>query len=176
LGDHVPPDYMTGLRDGAFYGWPYSYYGQHVDDRVKPQNPDMVARAVAPQYALGAHTASLGLCWSDGSKLPTPFHHGMFVGQHGSWNRKTRSGYEVVFVPFDHGQPKGLPVIVLRIPGFPWRLHGPTGRGSHRQTGRPAGRGRCRQHNLERERRRQPVTPFESCRARRAAANSILTR
>jgi glucose/arabinose dehydrogenase len=113
LGDHLPPDYMTGLRDGAFYGWPYSYYGQHVDDRVKPQNPDMVARAVAPQYALGAHTASLGLCWSDGSKLPPPFQHGMFVGQHGSWNRKTRSGYEVVFVPFDHGQPKGLPVIVL---------------------------------------------------------------
>jgi glucose/arabinose dehydrogenase len=113
LGDHLPPDYMTGLRDGAFYGWPYSYYGQHVDDRVKPQNPDMVARAVAPQYALGAHTASLGLCWSDGAKLPAAFRHGMFVGQHGSWNRKTRSGYDVLFVPFGRAQPKGLPVMVL---------------------------------------------------------------
>lgn len=113
LGDQLPPDYMTGLRDGAFYGWPYSYYGQHVDVRVKPQDSDMVAKAIPPQYALGAHTASLGLCWSDGSKLPTQLQHGMFIGQHGSWNRKTRSGYEVVFVPFDHGQPAGLPVVVL---------------------------------------------------------------
>ena len=113
LGDHLPPDYMTGLQQGGFYGWPYSYYGQHVDDRVKPQNPDMVGHAIVPQYALGAHTASLGLCWSDGVKLPATFRHGMFVGQHGSWNRSTRSGYEVVFVAFDHGQPTGLPVIVL---------------------------------------------------------------
>jgi glucose/arabinose dehydrogenase len=113
LGDHLPPDYMTGLRDGAFYGWPFSYYGQHVDDRVKPQNPDMVAKALPPDYALGAHTASLGLCWSGGTKLPATFQHGMFVGQHGSWNRKTRSGYKVIFVRFANGKPDGLPVDVL---------------------------------------------------------------
>jgi glucose/arabinose dehydrogenase len=113
LGDHLPPDYMTSVRLGAFYGWPFSYYGQHVDDRVKPQNPDLVAKAVAPDYALGAHTASLGLCWSDGAKLPPPFEHGMFIGQHGSWNRKTRSGYKVVFVHFADGKPAGLPIDVL---------------------------------------------------------------
>ena len=113
LGDHLPPDYMTGLKEGAFYGFPYSYFGQHVDVRMKPQNPDLVASAIAPDYALGAHTASLGLCWSGGSKLPPPYQHGMFVGQHGSWNRKTRSGYRVVFVPFDQGTPQGLPIEVL---------------------------------------------------------------
>jgi glucose/arabinose dehydrogenase len=113
LGDHLPPDYMTGLKDGAFYGFPYSYYGQHVDVRMKPQNPDLVAKAIPPDYALGAHTASLGLCWSDGAKLPAPYQHGMFVGQHGSWNRKTRSGYKVVFVSFNQGTPQGLPVEVL---------------------------------------------------------------
>ena len=113
LGDHLPPDYMTAVRDGAFYGWPFSYYGQHVDDRVKPQNSDMVARAVAPDYALGAHTASLGLCWSADTSLPAQFQHGMFVGQHGSWNRKTRSGYKVVFVHFADGKPSGLPMDVL---------------------------------------------------------------
>ena len=113
LGDHLPPDYMTAVREGAFYGFPYSYYGQHVDDRMKPQNPAMVEKAIAPDYALGAHTASLGLCWSGNSKLPAPFHSGMFVGQHGSWNRRTRSGYKVVFVAFDHGRPQGLPIEVL---------------------------------------------------------------
>jgi glucose/arabinose dehydrogenase len=113
LGDHVPPDYMTGVREGGFYGWPFSYYGQHVDDRVKPQDPDLVAKAIPPQYALGAHTASLGLCWSGGAKLPPPLQNGMFVGQHGSWNRKTRSGYDVLFVAFDHATPKGLPIVVL---------------------------------------------------------------
>ena len=113
LGDHVPPDYMTAVRDGAFYGFPYSYYGQHVDDRMKPQNAAMVEKAIAPDYALGAHTASLGLCWSGNSTLPAPFRSGMFVGQHGSWNRRTRSGYKVVFVAFDHGQPQGLPIEVL---------------------------------------------------------------
>jgi glucose/arabinose dehydrogenase len=112
LGDHVPPDYMTGLRDGAFYGWPFSYYGQHVDERVKPQNPALVASAIAPDYALGAHTASLGLCWAANSKLPA-FRNGMFVGQHGSWNRKLHSGYKVVFVPFANGKPSGPPVDVL---------------------------------------------------------------
>ena len=113
LGDHLPPDYMTAVRDGAFYGWPFSYYGSHVDDRVKPPNPEMVAKAVAPDYALGTHTASLGLCWSADSSLPPPFRHGMFVGQHGSWNRKTRSGYKVVFVQFADGKPVGLPIEVL---------------------------------------------------------------
>ena len=112
LGDHVPPDYMTGLLEGAFYGWPFSYYGDHVDDRVKPQDPAMVAKAIAPDYALGAHTASLGLCWSGNSELPE-FRHGMFVGQHGSWNRKLHSGYKVIFVPFENGKPSGAPVDVL---------------------------------------------------------------
>jgi glucose/arabinose dehydrogenase len=112
LGDHLPPDYMTSLRDGAFYGWPFSYYGQHVDDRVTPQDPELVAKAIQPDYALGAHTASLGLAWSDGSKLPG-LQHGMFVGQHGSWNRKTYAGYKVVYVAFEQGTPKGLPVDVL---------------------------------------------------------------
>jgi glucose/arabinose dehydrogenase len=113
LGDHLPPDYMTGLHDGAFYGWPFSYYGQHVDVRVKPQNSDLVAKAIMPDYALGAHTASLGLCWSGGSTLPPPFTEGMFVGQHGSWNRKERSGYKVIFVPFTNGRPSGAPIDVL---------------------------------------------------------------
>jgi glucose/arabinose dehydrogenase len=113
LGDHLPPDYMTGLRAGSFYGWPFSYYGQHVDTRVKPQSPDLVAKAIAPDYALGAHTASLGLCWSGGSMLPEPFKEGMFVGQHGSWNRKLHSGYKVIFVPFAGGKPSGVPVDVL---------------------------------------------------------------
>jgi glucose/arabinose dehydrogenase len=113
MGDHLPPDYMTGLREGAFYGWPFSYYGQHVDTRVKTQKPDQVARAIEPDYALGAHTASLGLCWSAGSKLPDPFHLGMFIGQHGSWNRKQHSGYKVIFVPFTDGKPSGAPVDVL---------------------------------------------------------------
>jgi glucose/arabinose dehydrogenase len=113
LGDQLPPDYMTGLHEGAFYGWPFSYYGQHVDTRVKPQNPELVAKALAPDYALGGHTASLGLCWSDGSKLPDPFKDGMFVGQHGSWNRSIRSGYKVVFVRFVGGKPSGQPIDVL---------------------------------------------------------------
>jgi glucose/arabinose dehydrogenase len=113
LGDQVPPDYMTGLKEGAFYGFPYSYYGQHVDERMKPQNPGLVAKAIPPDYALGAHTASLGLCWSGSAKLPAPYQHGMFVGQHGSWNRKTRSGYKVVFLAFDRGMPQGLPIEVL---------------------------------------------------------------
>lgn len=112
LGNHVPPDYMTAVHANEFYGWPFSYYGQHVDDRVKPQNPALVATAKMPDYALGAHTASLGLCWSANTEL-AEFRHGMFVGQHGSWNRKIHSGYKVIFVPFDHGTPSGPPVDVL---------------------------------------------------------------
>jgi hypothetical protein len=113
LGNDLVPDYMTAVRDGAFYGWPYSYYGQHVDARVTPQRPDLVATAIAPDYALGAHTASLGLVHSSHNALPARFQHGMFIGQHGSWNRRPRSGYKVIFVPFVDGQPSGLPIEVL---------------------------------------------------------------
>lgn len=113
LGSDLVPDYMTSLRDGGFYGWPYSYFGQHVDTRVKPQRPDLVAKAIAPDFALGPHTASLGLASSFGASLP-PFGEGMFIGQHGSWNRKPHSGYKVIFVPFASGKPTGAqPVDVL---------------------------------------------------------------
>ncbi|CAL94765.1 PQQ-dependent sugar dehydrogenase [Azoarcus olearius] len=113
LGSDLVPDYMTSVTDGAFYGWPYSYYGQHVDTRAKPPRPDLVARARVPDYALGAHTASLGLTFYQGEALPARYAGGAFVGQHGSWNRKPRSGYKVVFVPFADGQPSGLPEDVL---------------------------------------------------------------
>ncbi len=113
LGGDLVPDYMTAVRDGAFYGWPYSYFGQHIDTRVKPQRPDLVAKAVVPDYALGAHTASIGLVSSRGTSLPTVFSDGMFVGQHGSWNRNPRSGYKVIFVPFINGKPSGEPIDVL---------------------------------------------------------------
>jgi glucose/arabinose dehydrogenase len=113
LGSDLVPDYMTSVRDGAFYGWPYSYYGQHVDTRVQPPRPDLVATAVAPDYALGPHTGSLGLAWSGGNTLPPQFARGMFVGQHGSWNRRPFSGYRVIFVPFTRGKPSGDPVEVL---------------------------------------------------------------
>ena len=115
LGSDLVPDYMTSVRDGSFYGWPYSYYGQHVDTRPEPPRPDLAAKAVVPDYALGAHTASLGLAWSpdSASTLPARLRHGMFVGQHGSWNRKPRSGYKVIFVPFSGGKPSGMPVDVL---------------------------------------------------------------
>lgn len=113
LGSDIVPDYMTAVRDGAFYGWPYSYFGQHVDTRVKPQRPDLVASAIVPDYALGAHTSSLGLASSQGTTLPPPFQHGMFVGQHGSWNRTPPSGYKVIFVPFRAGRPFGMPIDVL---------------------------------------------------------------
>ncbi len=113
LGGDLVPDYMTAVKEGTFYGWPYSYYGQHVDERVKPQQPGLVAKAVMPDYALGPHTASLGLAWSGGNTLPADYASGMFVGQHGSWNRKPRSGYKVVFVPFTGGKPAGPPTDVL---------------------------------------------------------------
>jgi glucose/arabinose dehydrogenase len=113
LGNNLVPDYMTSVQDGGFYGWPYSYYGQHVDARVKPQQPELVARALVPDYALGAHTASLGLAYSEGNGLPSAFSTGMFVGQHGSWNRRPPSGYKVIFIPFRNGQPAGAPVDVL---------------------------------------------------------------
>lgn len=113
LGDDLVPDYMTAVRDGAFYGWPYSYFGHHVDGRVEPPRPDLVATAVAPDYALGAHTASLGLCFNTADALPEAYRPGAFVGQHGSWNRSEPAGYKVVFVPFADGRPAGLPVDVL---------------------------------------------------------------
>ena len=109
LGNDLVPDYMTSVKDGAFYGWPYSYYGSHVDTRVSPQRPDLVARAIAPDYALGAHTASLGLAFYNAALLPAHFRGGAFVGQHGSWNRDPPSGYKVIFIPFAHGVPAGPP-------------------------------------------------------------------
>ena len=113
LGNDLVPDYMTSVKDGAFYGWPYSYYGQHVDVRVQPQRPDLVAKAIAPDYALGAHTASLGLTFNTGSLFPPEMANGAFIGQHGSWNRKPRAGYKVIFVPFADGKPSGKPQDVL---------------------------------------------------------------
>ncbi len=113
LGDDLVPDYMTSVKDGGFYGWPYSYYGQHVDTRVEPQRPDLVAKAIVPDYALGAHTASLGLTFNTGNLFPPDMAGGAFIGQHGSWNRKPRAGYKVIFVPFANGKPAGPPRDVL---------------------------------------------------------------
>lgn len=103
LGSDTPPDYMTRVRPGGFYGWPWSYWGANVDPRVKPARPDMVAKAIAPDYALGPHTSSLGLTFSKGARLGPALASGAFVGQHGSWNRKPTSGYKVIFVPFTGG-------------------------------------------------------------------------
>lgn len=113
IGSDLVPDYLTSVREGGFYGWPYSYYGQTVDARVKPPRPDLVAKAIKPDYALGPHTASLGLSFGEGARLGPRFAQGAFVGQHGSWNRKPRSGYKVIFVPFSGGRPSGPPVDVL---------------------------------------------------------------
>jgi glucose/arabinose dehydrogenase len=113
LGSDLVPDYMTSVREGGFYGWPYSYFGKNVDTRVKPPRPDLVEKALVPDYALGPHTASLGLAAAKGTSLPDRFQNGMFVGQHGSWNRKPRSGYKVIFVPFTGGTPSGEPLDVL---------------------------------------------------------------
>jgi glucose/arabinose dehydrogenase len=113
LGNDLVPDYLTSAKDGGFYGWPYSYFGQHVDERVKGQRPDLVAKAIVPDYGLGAHTASLGLVFYDGKLLPEHFRGGAFIGQHGSWNREPRAGYKVIFVPFKNGQPSGPPEDIL---------------------------------------------------------------
>jgi glucose/arabinose dehydrogenase len=113
IGSDLVPDYMTSVRDGGFYGWPYSYYGQHVDTRVSPQRPDLVEKAIVPDYALGPHTASLGLTFNTGTLFGPDFEKGAFVGQHGSWNRKPRSGYKVVFIPFAAGKPAGEPKDIL---------------------------------------------------------------
>jgi glucose/arabinose dehydrogenase len=113
MGSDLVPDYMTSVKEGGFYGWPYSYYGDHVDHRVKPPRPDLVAKAIKPDYALGNHTASLGLAFYEGGLLPAHYRDGVFIGQHGSWNRKPRSGYKVIFVPFADGRPAGAPEDVL---------------------------------------------------------------
>ncbi len=113
IGSDLVPDYMTSVKDGGFYGWPFSYYGTHVDVRVTPQNPELVAKAIVPDYALGPHTASLGLTFNTSANLGEAFSHGAFVGQHGSWNRKPRSGYKVIYVPFTKEKPSGPPVDVL---------------------------------------------------------------
>ena len=113
IGGDLVPDYLTHVERSGFYGWPYSYYGQHVDERVQPQRPDLVAKALVPDYALGAHTASLGLAFNTMDCFPQQFAEGAFVGQHGSWNRKPPSGYAVIFVPFRGGEPDGMPVDVL---------------------------------------------------------------
>jgi glucose/arabinose dehydrogenase len=107
LGPDLVPDYMTSVKDGAFYGWPYSYYGQHVDPRVRPQRPDLVAKAIPPDYALSSHVAPLGLAFYAGTSLPESYRGGAFVGEHGSWNRDVLNGYKVVFVPFAEGKPSG---------------------------------------------------------------------
>jgi glucose/arabinose dehydrogenase len=113
LGNDLVPDFLTSVRDGGFYGWPYSYFGQHVDTRVTPQRPDLVAQAIAPDYALGAHVAALGLASAKGNTLGSAYANGMFIGEHGSWNRRPHSGYKVVFVPFNNSQPSSSPVDVL---------------------------------------------------------------
>jgi glucose/arabinose dehydrogenase len=113
IGSDLVPDYLTSVKDGGFYGWPYSYYGKHVDTRVKPARPDLVAKAIAPDYALGAHVAALGLAFYDGALLPEQYRHGAIVGNHGSWNRRPHAGYNVVFVPFKDGMPSGKPVELL---------------------------------------------------------------
>jgi glucose/arabinose dehydrogenase len=113
LGDVMPPDYITSVQDGGFYGWPWSYWGKNVDDRVQPQNPAAVAKAITPDYALGGHTAALGMTFDEASKLPAPYKGGAFIGLHGSWNRSNLEGYRVVFLAFKDGKPQGMPVDVL---------------------------------------------------------------
>jgi len=113
LGNNLVPDYMTSVQEGAFYGWPYSYYGQNVDTRVRPERPDLVAKAVSPDYALGSHVAALGLEFYTHDLLSSKYANGAFVGLHGSWNRKPHSGYKVIFVPFENGKPAGQPQDIL---------------------------------------------------------------
>ena len=113
LGSDLVPDYMTTVKEDGFYGWPYSYFGPHLDPRVQPQRPDLVEKAIVPDYALGPHTASLGLTFYDGTLFPERYRGGAFVGQHGSWNRKPLSGYKVIFVPFENGRPSGPPEDIL---------------------------------------------------------------
>ncbi len=151
LGSDLVPDHLTELHDGAFYGWPYSPFGDPVDARVQPPRPDLLARARMPDDALGPHTASLGLAGTAGNRLPPADAEGMFIGPHGSWNHRPHSGYKVVFVGFRQGRPQGLPVDVLT--GFlDARGHA---LGRHRPAGaRPALAGRGR--GVRPARRRRP--------------------
>jgi glucose/arabinose dehydrogenase len=110
LGDNLPPDYFTSVKDGGFYGWPYSYIGSHVDDRVKPQKPELVARAIIPDVLLGAHVAPLQFAFYTGKQFPESYWGGAFIAEHGSWNRATRAGYQIAFVAFKDGQPSADPV------------------------------------------------------------------
>jgi glucose/arabinose dehydrogenase len=110
IGPNLVPDYMTSVKDGGFYGWPYSYYGRHVDPRVMPQRPDLVARAIVPDYALSSHVAPLGMAFSTGTSMPPAFQGGAFVGEHGSWDRSPLNGYKVIYVPFANGRPNGKPI------------------------------------------------------------------
>ncbi len=113
IGPDLVPDYLTSVTENAFYGWPYSYWGQHVDERVQPQRPDMVAKAIRPDYGLGLHVAPLGLAFTRANSLPTKYQNGAFIGEHGSWDRDPPAGYKVVFVPFQNGRPNGPPQDVL---------------------------------------------------------------
>lgn len=113
LGSDLVPDYLTSVKEGAFYGWPFSYWGQHADDRAQPQNPELVAKAILPDYALGNHVAPLGMTFAEGARLGERFSSGAFIGEHGSWNRKPLSGYKVVFIPFSNGKPSGTPQDIL---------------------------------------------------------------
>jgi len=109
IGPNLVPDYLTSVRQGAFYGWPYSYFGHHVDSRTMPQRPDLVSKAIKPDYALGSHVAALGLLFSDNNALPAKYHGGAFISEHGSWDRSPLSGYRVTFIAFQDGKPVGLP-------------------------------------------------------------------
>jgi glucose/arabinose dehydrogenase len=129
IGPNLVPDYMTSVRDGGFYGWPYSYYGQHVDPRVMPQRPDLVAKAIPPDYALSSHVAPLGMVFSTGTNMPAQYQGGAFVGEHGSWDRDPFNGYKVIYVPFSGGKPSGKPVDI--VTGF---LDA-----DHKARGRPVG-------------------------------------
>jgi glucose/arabinose dehydrogenase len=113
LGPDLVPDYLTSVRDGGFYGWPYSYFGAHLDPRVKPQRPDLVARAIVPDYALSSHVAPLGMVFYTADNLPAAYRGGAFVGEHGSWDRPVLNGYKVVYVPFSNGRPSGMPKDVV---------------------------------------------------------------
>ena len=165
IGDETPPDYLTSVRDGGFYGWPYCYWGRTVDDRV-PQDPDMVAKAITPDYALGGHTASLGLCWLPAGAL-AGFPEGMVVGQHGSWNRSTLAGYKVVFIPFVDGRPAGPPRDILTgflSAGRAIFIRPPGGGGAWARR-LASGRGRCRRRDLAGDRRGPDLTPASSLRS-----------
>ena len=160
IGSDLVPDYMTSLKDGGFYGWPYSYFGQNVDERVEPPRPDLVEKAIVPDYALGPHTASLGLTFYTGTLLSASYRGGAFVGQHGSWNRKPHSGYKVIFVPFETAcLPDRRRISWPASSATTSKAYGrPVGRCDRHARGRSAGRRRCRQPDLARHARRRTVS------------------